>query len=70
MTDRTKFMDVVKASGKKIYEVAAELGMSPQSLYNKIGNNTEFTQSELVRFREIFPTVSDEEFNQIFLKGV
>jgi len=70
MTDTEKFKLVVMRSGKPMYKVAFEMGMSPQSLYNKIGNNTEFTQSELVRFRELFPTVSDEEFNQIFLKGV
>ncbi len=66
MTDRTKFMDVVKASGKKIYEVAAELGMSPQSLYNKLGNATQFTQAEIAKFKKLFPDVSEKEFNQIF----
>ena len=40
--------------------------MSPQSLYNKIGNATEFTQSELAKFREMFPDVTDDEFNEIF----
>ena len=70
MTDTEKFKLAVMRSGIPMYKVAFEMGMSPQSLYNKIGNNTEFTQSELARFRELFPTVSDEEFNQIFLKGV
>ena len=66
MTDRAKFMEVVKASGKKIYEVAADLGMSPQSLYNKLGNATQFTQAEIAKFKVLFPNVSDKEFNQIF----
>lgn len=66
MTDRTKFMEVVKASGKKIYEVAAVMGMSPQSLYNKLGNTTEFTQVELARFRDMFPDVDTKTFEQIF----
>ena len=69
MTDRSRFMKVVNDNGKKIYEVAAGLGMSPQSLYNKIGNATEFTQSELAKFREIFPTVSDDEFKAIFFNS-
>lgn len=66
MTDRSKFMQVVIAHGKKLYEVAALLGMSPQSLYNKLGNTTEFTQSELSKFRKEFPDVSTEEFESIF----
>lgn len=40
--------------------------MSPQSLYNKLGNTTEFTQSELSKFKEAFPDVSNEDFESIF----
>lgn len=69
MTDTAKFREVVRISGIPMYKVAERLGITPQSLYNKIGNATEFTQSEMAKFREIFPNVSDEEFNQIFLKG-
>lgn len=69
MTDTSKFREVVRISGIPMYKVAEMLGITPQSLYNKIGNATEFTQSEMAKFREIFPDVSDEEFNQIFLKG-
>lgn len=69
MTDTSKFREVVRISGIPMYKVAEMLGITPQSLYNKIGNATEFTQSEMAKFREIFPDVTDEEFNQIFLKG-
>lgn len=69
MTDTSKFREIVRISGIPMYKVAEHLGISPQSLYNKIGNATQFTQSEMIKFREIFPNVSDEEFNQIFLKG-
>ena len=69
MTNTAKFREIVRTSGIPMYRVAEMLGITPQSLYNKIGNATEFTQSELAKFREIFPAVSDEEFNQIFLKG-
>lgn len=69
MTNTQKFREVVRIAGIPMYKVAELLGITPQSLYNKIGNATEFTQSELAKFREIFPNVSDEEFNQIFLKG-
>lgn len=69
MTNTSKFREVVRISGIPMYKVAEMLGITPQSLYNKIGNATEFTQSEMAKFREIFPDVTDEEFNQIFLKG-
>lgn len=66
MTDREAFMNVVNLYGKKIYEVAAGMGMSPQTLYNKIGNVSEFTTSEIAKFRAMFPEVTDESFNKIF----
>ena len=67
MTDYQKFQTVIKRNNKRFWEVSAFLGMSPQSLYNKIGNATEFTQSELAKFREMFPDVTDAEFKEIFL---
>lgn len=66
MTDRDAFMDVVNLYGKKIYEVSAGLGMAPQTLYNKLGNISEFTTSELSKFRNMFPEVTDETFKKIF----
>ena len=66
MTDRNAFMEVVNKSNKKIYEVAAGLGMSPQTMYNKLGNISEFTTSELAKFRNMFPEVDDETFKKIF----
>lgn len=66
MTDKEKFLKVVKGSGKKIYEVAAALGMSSQSLRNKLGNVTQFTQAEISKFKELFPNVPAKELDQIF----
>lgn len=66
MTDRTKFMAVVTEHGKKIWEVAAGLGISPQALYNKLGNTSSFTAPELARFREMFPDVDSDTFDNIF----
>lgn len=66
MTDSTKFREVTKRNGKKFWEVAAGLEMTPQSLYNKLGNACEFTQTEMRKFREIFPDVDDQEFKAIF----
>lgn len=66
MTDRTAFMAVVNEHGKKIWEVAAGLGISPQALYNKLGNTSSFTAPELARFREMFPDVDSDTFDNIF----
>lgn len=66
MTDRAKFYEVMRNHGKKVYEVAYELGMSPQSLQNKLGNSYPFTQTEMAKFREIFPDVTDRDFKKIF----
>ncbi len=66
MTDRAKFTEVIKSHGTKVYEVAFLMGMSPQSLQNKLGNAYPFTQIEMSKFRDIFPDVTDEDFKQIF----
>ena len=66
MTDATKFRAVTKRHNKRFWEVAAGLEMSPQSLYNKLGNACEFTQTEMQKFREMFPDVDDAEFKAIF----
>lgn len=71
MTDRVKFMEVVNAHNMKIWEVSAGLGMSPQSLYNKLGNTRNFTAPELAKFREMFPDVDSDTFDSIFFaKGL
>lgn len=69
MVNAEKFREVCKRNNKKFWEVSSALSVSPQALYNKIGNTSEFKQSELDAFRELFPDVSDEEFKQIFTKG-
>lgn len=66
MTDRNKFTEVIKSHNAKFYEVACLMGMSPQSLQNKLGNLYSFTQIEMSKFRDIFPDVTDEDFKQIF----
>ena len=66
MTDRTKFYDVIRRNNVKVYEIAVHLGMSPQSLQNKLGNLYPFTQTEMGKFRSVFPDVTDEEFKSIF----
>lgn len=66
MTDNKKFREVIKRHGIKIYEVASRMGMSPQALYNKLSNIHPFTQSEMAKFREMFPDVTDAEFKLIF----
>ena len=66
MTDRSKFVYVVNRNKRKLYEVAAEMGISPQALSYKLGNVYPFRVSEMEKFRAIFPDVSDTEFQSIF----
>lgn len=66
MTDNLKFRAVVARNGVKMWQVSAGLGISPQALYNKLGNTNQFTQAELKRFRDMFPDVTDDEFKEIF----
>lgn len=66
MTDNLKFRAVVARNGVKMWQVSAGLGISPQALYNKLGNTHQFTQAELKRFRDMFPDVTDDEFKEIF----
>ena len=66
MTDRAKFYEVIKSHNAKVYEVACAMGMSPQSLQNKLGNTYPFTQIEMSKFRSLFPDVTDDDFKSIF----
>ena len=66
MTDSKKFNEIVKRHEMKVYEIATALGMSAQTLYNKLNNCTEFSQTEMAKFRNIFPDVTDDEFKAIF----
>lgn len=66
MTDSKKFNEIIKRHESKVYEVAVALGMSPQTLYNKLNNSTEFSQTEMAKFRNLFPDVTDDEFKAIF----
>lgn len=69
MTDTEKFREIIKATNIPFYRVAKLLDITPQSLYNKVGNATEFTQGELIKIREIFPKMTDKQFKEIFLRG-
>lgn len=69
MTDTVKFREIIKEANIPFYHVAKLLDITPQSLYNKVGNATEFTQGELIKIREIFPKMTDKQFKEIFLRG-
>lgn len=69
MTDTEKFREFVRAEKIPFYCVATLLGITSQTLYNKVGNVTEFTQGELIKIREVFPKMTDKQFKEIFMKG-
>lgn len=66
MTDKDKFIEVVNRNNGKMYETAAGMGMAAQTLYNKLNNTTDFTAPEMKRFKDLYPDVTDDEFNSIF----
>lgn len=66
MTNKDKFIEVVNRNNGKMYETAAKMGMASQTLYNKLNNTTDFTAPEMKRFKDLYPDVTDDEFNSIF----
>ncbi len=66
MTNANMFRAVVARNGKRMWQVSAGLGISSQALHNKLSNRSQFSQTELGKFRLLFPDVTDDEFKQIF----
>lgn len=66
MTNGNMFRAIVARNGRKMYEVSSWLGISRQALYSKVCGKTDFSQTELGKFRSLFPDVTDDEFKQIF----
>lgn len=65
MIDIAKFNDVLTASGYKKSHIANMLGITKQSLSNKIYNKTEFKSNEARKIKELL-SLSDKDFVEIF----
>ena len=56
----------IKESGMTIKAIAEKIGMTRETLYNKISGKSEFTASEIVALSEVL-RLSKEDRDYIFL---
>ena len=65
MTNRDLFQEIVKRSGLKMGYLAEKMGMTHQTLLNKLQNKTEFTVYEAQVFMDV-TGCSAEERDAVF----
>lgn len=67
MTNLTKLKKVIDKSGFKLGFIALQMGISQQTLYNKLNGNTKtFTIREVFALKKVLK-LTDEEIEEIFL---
>ena len=66
MTDTNALKQLIADSGIKYAFISKELGISPSSLYNKVNNITEFTQSEIEGMCAILHITKLKDRQEIF----
>lgn len=65
MTDTAKLRAVIRENGMPITFLAACIGVSRESFYHKLNNETEFKASEIVRLTAILH-LSQNQRDEIF----
>ena len=65
MTDSKKFKDYMKERGYTVKTLAERVGISHESLYQKIGNERAFKATEIMRISEILG-MSTSDRDEIF----
>lgn len=63
-----KLKEAIKDSGITITMISSRIGISRESLYNKIERRTEFTVSEIVKLTEVLG-LSTEKRDEIFFNN-
>lgn len=67
MTNLTKLKEAIDNSGFKLGFIASQMGISQQTLYNKLNGNTKtFTIREVFALKKVLK-LTDEEIEEIFL---
>lgn len=69
MVDTAQIRDIIKASGMKAKFVAKVLGMSPQSLHNKLSGRTEFKVGEMQAFCKLFELTETQRKSIFFVQN-
>lgn len=67
MTDTDELMKYITDSGITITALATKIGITRESLYGKIRNNTEFKASEIVALQNVLH-MSNKKRDEIFFK--
>ena len=67
MTDTKRLRKIIKDKGLTLTYIARELGISRETLRNKIENITEFLPSEINKLCKILDIVKKRDKNEIFL---
>lgn len=65
MTDTKKFREKVENSGITFTYLAKKLGITRESLYKKMKNETEFKASEILNISKVL-RLTENERNEIF----
>jgi DNA-binding phage protein len=69
MTDTKALKDAIENSGIPISFLARKLGITRESFYNKLKNETEFKASEIATLSNLL-RLSYDQTNHIFLLGL
>ena len=70
MTDSQKFKDYMKERGYSVKTLAEQIGISHESLYQKIGNERAFKATEIMRISEILGMSTSDRDEIFFAKEV
>ena len=70
MTDSQKFKDYMKERGYTVKTLAEQVGISHESLYQKIGNERAFKATEIMRISEILGMSTSDRDEIFFAKEV
>lgn len=70
MVDTKKLEERIAKSGYKKQKIAANLGITPASLRNKITNKTEFNVAEYIYLEDILNLTREESRSIFFAKKV
>lgn len=68
MTNTAQLKNVIRESGMKKTYIAKEMGITNQSLHNKLSNRREFKASEIIKLCDLL-SISNEERDHIFFAG-
>lgn len=68
MTDLNKLIDIIRQSGYRHDYIAKKLGITVQSLINKLKGRTEFTMSEARELANLLH-LTLEQLKEIFFKS-